>query len=96
VAKYPPTKRRAAKHPPTDNQRDLDDVEKTKRRQVQKWILFEKRIQPPPAKSFQDNASREGAMRKAPSLSDQNGLGFHLESSPKRRAYGERVTPSTR
>jgi hypothetical protein len=49
MAKYPPTKRWAAKHPPTDDQRDLDDVEKTKRRQVQKWILFEKRIRPPPA-----------------------------------------------
>jgi hypothetical protein len=51
MAKYPPTKRGAAKHPPTDDQRNLDDVEKTKRRQVQKWILFEKRIRPPPARA---------------------------------------------
>ena len=51
AAKYPPMKRRAAKHPPTDDQRDLDEVEKTKRRQVQKWILFEKRIRPPPARA---------------------------------------------
>jgi hypothetical protein len=44
AAKHPPTKRGAAKHPPTNDHCDLDDVEKTKRRQVQKWISFEKRI----------------------------------------------------
>jgi len=32
-------------------------------------------------KSFQDNASREGATQKALSSFDQHGLGFHLESS---------------
>ena len=41
-------------------------------------------------KSFQDNASREGATQKAPSLSDHHGLGFHLENSPKRREEGEK------
>jgi len=38
------------------------------------------------SESFQGNASKEGAMQKTPSSSDQYGLGFHLESSMKRRA----------
>ena len=49
AAKYLPTKRKAVKHPPTDDQRNLGNVEETKRRQAHKWIHAEKSKRPPPA-----------------------------------------------
>jgi len=45
---------------------------------------------------FQDNASRKETTPQAPSLSDQHGLGFHLEGKQKREKNGGRMTPSKR
>jgi len=49
AAKYLPTKRKVVKQPPTDDQRNLGNVEETKRRQAHKWIHAEKSKRPPPA-----------------------------------------------
>jgi len=59
AAKHPPEQhsgkvsasRGAAKHPPTDDQHSLGDVEDTKKRQAQKWILSEKSRRPPPPRA---------------------------------------------
>jgi len=91
TAKHPSAKKWAAKHPPKNDQCNLDEAD---RRQTQKRGLSEESGGPPPdahergrsvdnKQSFQDDASREGATPQAPTSSDQHGQGFHPEDSPR-------------